>query len=635
MRMVAFLTACCFTWAALAAPPVLTAEEVPPGTQEAVVIIDDFGRFAITATSDQGTSIQVVDRMTGPGTIHGLAGSENGRTDMFLERGDYKLVARSDERGEGTTRLAVSPFVEQHSTAVRLQELKPVRSTLDDLQQRSWWVEVESNQWVNVEAVARHLGDLRFWLDGSWLVDVSPSCDTVEPHEGQPQRRCQLNAKLQPGLYLLSAYGGESLPWSIAGDDKPFYLQWGIKKHGNNLRRTYVMGDVGFERFLLPAETNYVRIELPASAPAVLSQSTYSMENPYGSSRNAVIDKTNRLPVAVLSLSTTSAKVVTVAATPGQPYILQHFTKMGSTTRIPSGNWILGTLHATDPADSIDPTGIIYKVHEKRTEIIDKRALPLTSGSVYQRQFNLLETTKVLLDVHGSGSWWVAKVEGTRANLRIEPFFHQRPPGYSTPSLTEGKASEKLDRGLYVLTMIPIDPGIATLTVRSDNWKDRASSALGGEHKPIEMPPGLSFAPTMVGQSDSVYLYMESQPRIPSGLIRRSLPIDLEQPMSFIVRPDEDVSLSMSVPSAGTLTATNGEGGPVELAANGKWATSHKRSKGSVDVSLRNPGAKAMFVSVQHTPTAMLPTTPLLVLEAKDLEELPKFPKLVGTKTKT
>ncbi|MBT3222518.1 MAG: hypothetical protein HN348_25880, partial [Proteobacteria bacterium] len=52
-------------------------------------------------------------------------------------------------------------------------------------------------------------------------------------------------------------------------------------------------------------------------------------------------------------------------------------------------------------------------------------------------------------------------------------------------------------------------------------------------------------------------------------------------------------------------------------------------------VSLRNPGAKAMFVSVQHTPTAMLPTTPLRVLEAKDLEELPIFPKLVGTKTKT
>jgi len=54
-----------------------------------------------------------------------------------------------------------------------LSMLASLQRELGDLEQRSWWLNLESARRVAFEAGGRHLKDLRLWRDGSWLVDAA------------------------------------------------------------------------------------------------------------------------------------------------------------------------------------------------------------------------------------------------------------------------------------------------------------------------------------------------------------------------------------------------------------------------------------------------------------------------------
>src|SRR4051812_14231647 len=69
------------------------------GKRDAILSVTRFGRYAVTANSPQGTAVQLISRMIGPGEMQGTPGSVNGRLDAFLDRGDYKIVAYSHEKG--------------------------------------------------------------------------------------------------------------------------------------------------------------------------------------------------------------------------------------------------------------------------------------------------------------------------------------------------------------------------------------------------------------------------------------------------------------------------------------------------------------------------------------------------------
>src|SRR2546425_13125612 len=80
---------------ALAAPPAeptLSRASVPArGRQEAILTVHAFGRYAVTVASPQGTALQLVDRIAGPGQAQGTTGKTDGRLDVFLDRGEYQV----------------------------------------------------------------------------------------------------------------------------------------------------------------------------------------------------------------------------------------------------------------------------------------------------------------------------------------------------------------------------------------------------------------------------------------------------------------------------------------------------------------------------------------------------------------
>jgi hypothetical protein len=252
----------------------LSASELPAtGDQKTLLTVDRFGRYSLRVENAQGSSVELVDRMAGSLGKAGEAGSESGRLDLFLDRGQYQVRVESAEKGTGKVKVTARSFLERRAGAAvpRLLETRLVQESLDDLEQVSYWLEIPSRRGVRLEAAGRNLADLRLWRDGSWLEGVQPQCKAIQPVVGQPLLRCRLAAELEPGLYLVTAYGGVAQPWAAGSDDHPLYLRWGEPKLPDSGRRRYVVSPFGEDHFRLPDNVNFFRVELPEARPVTLS----------------------------------------------------------------------------------------------------------------------------------------------------------------------------------------------------------------------------------------------------------------------------------------------------------------------------------------------------------------------------
>src|SRR6266576_1977139 len=85
------------------------------GRQEVILTVPAFGRYAVTVASPQGTALQLVDRIAGPGQAQGRTGKTDGRLDVFLDRGEYQVLAFAPEKGSGDAQLKVRGFTERNA----------------------------------------------------------------------------------------------------------------------------------------------------------------------------------------------------------------------------------------------------------------------------------------------------------------------------------------------------------------------------------------------------------------------------------------------------------------------------------------------------------------------------------------
>ena len=266
------------------------------GRQTAVVTVPRFGRYSLAAASRSGVALTVVDRMSGPGERMGTPGEKDGRADLFLDRGEVRLVMNGDPKAKGRATLSVRPFAERNgATPPLLVELKPVETTLADYEQRSWWISVESRRQVAFEAAGRRLADLRLWRDGSWLHAVEPENEVTMPQPGRPLRVMRLAADLQPGLYLLSAYGGPGEPWAEESDASPLHLRWGIPRFGVAGRARHQLGASGIDRFWWRARRRFFNLEVPEARAISFTATPWTESSPFveGEERGAIDKKTN------------------------------------------------------------------------------------------------------------------------------------------------------------------------------------------------------------------------------------------------------------------------------------------------------------------------------------------------------
>lgn len=606
------------------------------GEQAALVRVARFGRYALRAVSSEGVGLQLVDRLAGPRESAGNAGQRDGRFDLFLDHGEYKLISLGPQGARGSARLEALPFVEQNGPQpALLPELKPVDTTLDDLQQRSYWIHVEERR-VLIEAAGRNLADLRLWRDGSWLVDARPETAVVQPKVGQPLFTCRLHALLTPGLYLLTAYGGPSQPWSEDDGTHPLFLRSGLPRLAEVGRRRYTVSPFGVDRYLAPGPATLFRLELPEARTARLGVARFDAERPFGEpQQTGEIDKTSVPPVVELSTGADRDHVVTITGDAGQPYVLQHFPLRSALSFFGEGEHWLATVHTGHAADTIDATGIVvpsrFPGDPRQVGPWATQVLELDGITEWTRHVNLLDPLTLFLHAGTAASLQVTG-EGVDARYRLEPFLLDTPEHYESPPFRPSPASFDLEPGYWVLTVEPAQRGVLDLHLRrSTGLLSQIASVLTSTAGPGSTPlsGALRFGVVNLERGRSYSLHVNRQPQVKVGLVLREVPLDLAEALPVAQAPGETVSVPFEAREPGVLRAEADDGARLELSLDGgSWQSEPAVMSGRHTVAVRNPGQRAAQYALAYEPQRLRREAPLPSLPDTALASLPQFPEL-------
>ncbi|MEO8198284.1 MAG: hypothetical protein ABI689_16315, partial [Thermoanaerobaculia bacterium] len=622
------------------------------GRQVAELEVADFGRYSIRVASARGTALQVLDRMSGAGELSGETGKQDGRVDLFLDRGTVRVLTFGSKLATGEATLSALPFRDRGASvqpllagaaAEQLVEGKAVDGELADLEQLSWWIEIPKRRRVVFEAAGRNLADLRLWQGGSWLVDAAPTMSVVEPQSGRPLQLCQLTADLPPGLYRLTAYGGPEVPWSASGVERPFHLRFGWPRDAQTLRERRTIGPLGFERVLVSGAADYFRLELPeapraesgVAASVELSLVTLDENHPFATGGpRETITKENVPPVGEIRTATDpdAQVVVTVRGVAGQPYVLQHFARTRerelNARAVHSEYWI-STVHAGPVADAIEPTAILVRKGDgarRRSEVIASETVMLSGVAGWARRFNLLDAATLFVKVEQAGTY-VLESRGTAAQFRFEPLFIDAyPAGWQTPPMRSAPAEWQLDPGYYVLTLQPVEAGIAEIEL----------AAKGAPAVAVEPPrPSVQLGVQALDARLGYHLYLSQQPGVEAGMVVRELPLDLAAALPLALGPGEEVELRIRAAERSSVRALTEDGGGLELSLDGAaWAgaalgaADSRVDKGEHRLRVRSTSDVTVLASVGLVAEAQLATTPLPELPAARLAALPDFPRL-------
>jgi hypothetical protein len=599
--------------------------------------VSRLGRYSIIASSPQGTALQLVDRMAGPGSISGSAGEADGRLDMILERGEYQIVTYGHEHASGTAEIAVHPFAEQNlPLPPRLIELKTVEKQLQDFEQLSYWLDIEERGRVTLEAAGRSLADLRLWKDGNWLMDLNPEMEIIYPFPGRPLLSCRLTAELDPGLYLLTAYGGPPQPWSEDSESHPFYLRSGIPRLGEAGRQSFIVSPFGLDRYLVPRKATYFRLELPEAVSAALQVGLFNPKNPFDPTGTRMeISKESPLPIAEITTSSNpnNEHIVTIAADAGQSYIFQQFEQSYSYTFKGTGEYWISSIHSGVTSDSIDATaiGVLSNyLSQERIEPLFTQTVEIGFKRYWHRRFNLLEQATLFLSIEEAGKYQLLCREG-EVQHRIEPFFINRPQGYRTPSMKSCGEVWELDPGYHVLTLSPVKKGIVHVLLRPMGFLDKILDTVGWERSLDSVPfrGSARFSKVYLSQDNSYRIYINRQPEVKAGIQLRPMPLDLANPLFIAQEPGETVTIPFRAGEPGILRAKAENGDRLEISLDGvNWQTEIPVDSSLHSVTVRHSAETTAHYSLLVAPNALETETPLPPLSQEALEMVPDFPTI-------
>ncbi|MFT4096662.1 MAG: lysozyme inhibitor LprI family protein, partial [Rhodoblastus sp.] len=411
----------------------------------ALVTIPAPGRYSLRAESASGVAIQLVDMMTGPGDSAGAAGARDGRLDILLDKGVYKLRTSGAKGAGKPAALKALAFHDVAAPApLGAEPLTP--GDLGDLEQRSFWVDVDSGGRVAIEALGRALQDLRFWRDGEELADLRPEIATVEPKAGRPMNRIRLEGKVEPGRYLATAYGGESAVWVDGASDRPFMIRKLAPRSVAAGLAEAAVGAFGSVRFEAPADFDSFRLEVADPAPLRM------VVRRGGEQRNVALAKNSRDPfvVATLPVKDRAPATIEISGLDGQAFRLRAL-RDSRDMRISGGGptQVLVDV-AGEGGDEIPATAILVRFDQNKARVVAADAPRIGPGQAWRRRFNLRGPSTILFEMTGPGPVAV-RTQGPAVRAIVEPVLGSTPP--RADGRTPGRYD--LDAGVYTLRLTP------------------------------------------------------------------------------------------------------------------------------------------------------------------------------------
>jgi hypothetical protein len=607
------------------------------GLNETLLHISVLGRYSLQTQSDQGTKIEIVDRMAGPFAAAGSAGEQDGRLDLLLDKGTYKIRLRSHEEGVGTLKLAVHPFVEIDSSdkLLSLDAYQIESSSLEDLQQRSFWLHLKKRRILRLEAIGRNLKECRLWRDGVWLEDIKPRFSTYAPVNGQPMGYAEFYHDLNPGVYRLTFYGGAALAWTDDSGTHPFSLRMGYRRLGSSGVQIITLSPFGRDAYVAPAKTDFFQISRADKKTTRLSVRRWDDKaSRHGGVERTSITKESRNPSAVVQTRETRRdKWVTVQGNPGDQVVLTYFTKKRETFSFSqkSGDYWISSLHSVEGRDAIDVTGVL--THPAQKTPVASQVFPVgLKTPLVTGKFNLLGETSLFLKLEEAGTYVIEEDEtsGARGRYRIEPFTINRPRNYRPPPFESPGTKFELTHGFYKLTIQPDESkGILSFILRQKDAEADNIHAIS----PVARKQSLFLPKVTIPEYRGQYtLRLNHRHNVITGIIIRALPMDLSEPLPVILNPEQSVPVSISVRQRSTLVVERDKETPFLLNAGERRLTADSTlSPGSHKLTLKNTGTETTLFTLKTIPAE--PPSELTLSDLKDQLEQPKsFPQLTEQK---
>ncbi len=524
---------------ALANPPpaaILAAPSVPAREEAATLLhVKAAGRFALVAHSDSGAALQLVDMLSGPSEMSGEAGAQDGRIDTLLEAGTYKLRVFSAKNATGTVTLSALPFHDAAPPAPMPAPGTLFSADLADLQQRSFWITVPPPGTLRIAATGRALADLVLFRDGRDLVPLTPINRLVEPAKGHPLTELVADGKIEPGTYLVTAYGGKPATWADGDTANPFYIRAGFSSALAAGWAGGTIGPSGSEVFTFPAWAGAVRLDLPQPAYAELISAVQSV----------AIDSKSREPSATLfRANPVEAPSIELRGTAGQPYTLRCLEAQAHLPATPGMYWVSASTVGAG-GDEVPPTLLLVRHDpQERPRILAGTVPNVGPGVAWHTRFNLRGPTDLLVQPTQGGPL-ALRTEGVKLSERLDPNTYVDVPGdllhvhlvpaagafgvldltVGPPGLQAAPADNLPPDPVIPLGIQPLWPnqGISLVTQVAPGAETWLSA------RPI--PVALGEAPLIVtqakGQSLTVPVTLPPRAALASSIIGSSLPLDV------------------------------------------------------------------------------------------------------------
>ncbi|PNG27193.1 hypothetical protein CR492_03635 [Methylocella silvestris] len=492
----------------------LSRASVSAATDDSVLLtVETPGRFSLRAQSGSGVALQLVDMMTGPGAIAGKAGADDGRLDVLLDRGVYKLRSFGAKGADGEAKLILTPFRAAAPVSGELLRNGAISATLSDLEQRSFWILVSGGNRISVEAAGRALKDLRLWRNGADLVDLPPIVVQAEPQPGHPVTRIRLEGDVEPGLYLATAYGGPPAVWADLSTDNPLHVRAGPPRSLAGGWFEGVIDASGSARFKIPPPATDVRLELPESAPARLSVTRAA-----AAPQTAAILKTSREPLAsvVAPLQGNEPAIAEVTGFEGQRFALRALEPADNLKIDGTGPHLISVDVAGEGGDEAPATVLLARFAKGKGAVVVSKALRVAPGEAWRSRFNLRGPTSLIFEMTGSGPV-ALRTQGPGVTATLEPLLGVNAPRADGASLR----AWDVEAGYYILKLEPIRDaaGVIDLTFGQP-----------GLTPPVAILPkrnSIDFGLREIDKGAYFQIFANSAPSLVLGPVARRLPADL------------------------------------------------------------------------------------------------------------
>ncbi len=523
----------------------LDADTLPAAADGATLLhVTTAGRFAITVKSASGTALDLVDMITGPTPRAGAPGARDGRLDLLLDVGTYKLRTHPAANATGTAHLHVAPFRPAGDTEAVPHDAER-DATLADLQQRSFWLKVAGNQPIRLEAAGRALADVRLWRNGRDLMAVTPEQSQIEPAHGHPLRDFLLTDRLPPGVYLVTAYGGPPIPWADGDTDTPFHLRTGASQA---LRPGWVgshVGPFGTEVFAAAGSDDLVRLSMQGPASLTVDGAEDG------------IDRKARVPQAELRTAPSKQDhTVVVAAPEGEAFQLRSQELGQATALYQEGDWWVTASSAGFGGDDLPATFILARrEHAGFLHVVGSNAPEIGPDAGWRQRFTLRGRVDVLFHNTAGG-----KIALTLAGVPIAP-----PVLTALDTITDVPPAGPpevwdVPEGWYKLSVRPQRraEGVADMTI----GRPGAAVKLG---PPGPASPSLTFGVQHLAWQEQLELFGNAAPDARFGLTWEATPLDsAARPVRIGQRAGQATDIPLRA-GQGTLTALELGTGPVPV----------------------------------------------------------------------